>query len=255
MALKAAWTTAPLGRLAPIEQAKLWAVRATLIELGEAGDQYQRMSGFVVKVGGGNPDRHVVKKFFPRVDKEPMGWYPGKAAAGAGRPVELTGAAAKNICKSMMAAKRRKLEPSYDLACALCPAAVKSPRTGRPFSRQLINGILTQHCYDEGAQKPWEFTYGRQRRPLTDEAKSHRLEWGRRLQSEEHDANWFHRNVIWIDLCSKVIPGSPKKAYEQSLAGTNKRKRLMGPDAASQSQNLGGSKTAEKQCSWGDTRI
>ena len=29
----------------------------------------------------------------------------------------------------------------------------------------------------------------------------------------------------------------------------------MIPDAASQSQNLGGSKTAEKQCSWGDTRI
>ena len=28
MALKSAWTTAPLGRMAPIEQAKLWAIRA-----------------------------------------------------------------------------------------------------------------------------------------------------------------------------------------------------------------------------------
>ena len=69
--------------------------------------------------------RHVVKKFFARVDKDPLGWYPGKAAVGVGRPVELTGAAAKKICNSMMAAKHRKLEPSYDLACALCPSAVR----------------------------------------------------------------------------------------------------------------------------------
>ena len=80
MALKSAWTTAPLGRMAPIEQAKLWAIRAVLVDQGEAADQYQRMSRFVVKVGGGHPDRHVVKKFFARVDKDPLGWYPGKAA-------------------------------------------------------------------------------------------------------------------------------------------------------------------------------
>ena len=117
MVLKSAWTTAPFGRMAPIEQAKLWAVRAVLVDLGEAADQYQCMSRFVVKVGGGHPDRHVVKKFFA-----PLGWYPGKAAVGVGRPVELTGVAAKKICNSMMAAKHRKLEPSYDLACALCPS-------------------------------------------------------------------------------------------------------------------------------------
>ena len=132
MALKSAWTTAPLGRMAPIEQAKLWAIRAVLVDQGEAADQYQRMSRLVVKVGGGHPDRHVVKKFFARVDKDPLGWYPGKAAVGVGRPVELTGAAAKKICNSMMAATRRKLEPSYDLACALCPSAVKSPRRLSP---------------------------------------------------------------------------------------------------------------------------
>ena len=43
--------------MGPIEQAKLWAVRAVLIDQGEAADQYQRMFKFVVKVGGGNPDR------------------------------------------------------------------------------------------------------------------------------------------------------------------------------------------------------
>ena len=36
--------------------------------------------------------------------------------------MELTGAAAKKTCNSMMAGKRRKLEPSYDLACALSPS-------------------------------------------------------------------------------------------------------------------------------------
>ena len=100
MALKPAWTNAPVGRMPPIEQAKLWAVRAVLIEQGEAADQYQRMSKFVTKVGGGNPDRHVVKKFFARVDKDPQGWYPGKKAAGVGRPAELSEAAGKSCSAS-----------------------------------------------------------------------------------------------------------------------------------------------------------
>ena len=237
------------------EQAKLWAVREVLKEMGEKADQYQRMSQFVVTADGGHPDRRAVAKLFARIDKDPAGWYPGKRSDKVGRPREMSEARMRAISKSMMAAKRRKVEPSYDLACALCPATTTNPRTGLPFSRPIINRILRTECYDEGAKKPWEFTYGRQRRPLTDTARADRLEWAKRLKAEGRDAKWFYCNIIWIDLCSKVIPGNPKKAFEQMLARKNKRKRLMSPDAADKSQNMGGSKTAEKQCSWGDTRV
>ena len=63
------------------------------------------------------------------------------------------------------------------------------------------------------------------------------------------------RNIIWVDICSKVIPGTKRKALDQNAAGSNKRKRLMSPDAKSQSQNTGGSKSAENQAGWGDTRV
>ena len=239
----------------PIEQAKLWALREVLKEMGEAADQYLRMSRLVITAGGRNPDRKVVAKFFARVDRDPSSWYPGKKGDKIGRPKDMSKAGMRVISQSMMAAKRRKMEPSYDLACALCPGATTNPRTGLPFSRPVVNRILTTQCYDDGAKKPWEFTFGRQCRPLTEAARTERLEWAVRLRDEGHDGQWFYRNVIWIDICSKVIPGNPKKAYEQMLAGKNKRKRLMSPDAADQSQNLGGSKTAEKQCSWGDIRV
>ena len=60
------------------EQAKLWAVREVLKEMGEKADQYQRMSQFVVTADGGHPDRKGVAKLFARIYKDPAGWYPGK---------------------------------------------------------------------------------------------------------------------------------------------------------------------------------
>ena len=71
MALKTAWTNASRGRMPPLEQAKLWAVREVLIRMGEAADQYKRMSAFVVTADGTHPDRKAVQKFFARVDKDP----------------------------------------------------------------------------------------------------------------------------------------------------------------------------------------
>ena len=82
--MKAAWTEAAHGRMAPIEQAKAWAVPEVLRRMGEAGDQYTRMSAFVVTAGGGHPDRKAVQKFFARVDKDPGGWFPGERTDNLG---------------------------------------------------------------------------------------------------------------------------------------------------------------------------
>ena len=81
------------------------------------------------------------------------------------------------------------------------------------------------------------------------------MDWGKRLGKEDHTAAWYRDNVIWVDICSKVIPGTPEKALDQDLAAKNKKKRLMSPGSAAASPNLGGSATADKQCSFGDTRV
>ena len=52
-----AWINGPKGRLAPIEQAKLWALRKVLQKEGGACDQYQWMAMQVTLLGGGGQAR------------------------------------------------------------------------------------------------------------------------------------------------------------------------------------------------------
>ena len=47
-----------------------------------------------------------------------------------------------------MAAKRPGERPRYDLAKARCAKTALNPQTSEPFSRPLINGVLTTECYD-----------------------------------------------------------------------------------------------------------
>ena len=255
MALRTVWTHAAKGRMPPIEQAKLWALREVLRKQGEGPDQYTWMASQVRVQGGGCPDRRRVASFFKRVDKDPEGWFPGKKDGPVGRPVEMTPAKRRAIATAAQGLKRRRVLPSYDSVRVQAPAATFNPKTGAPFSRNKINEVLTTDCFDPGATKPWQFSRGPQRKPLTGDEKDYRAGWARRLQRLGFDEAWFLRNVVWIDLCNKVIPGSPKKAFDQLAAGDNKRKRLMSPDAVQVSDNAGGSKAAERQCSWGDTRV
>ena len=45
------------------------------------------------------------------------------------------------------------------------------------------------------------------------------------------------------------------KALDQACAAKNKKKRLMSPGSRNDSKNLGGTPLADKQCSFGDTRV
>ena len=112
----------------------------------------------------------------------------------------------------------------------------------------IAKQVLTTDCYDNDPMYPWEFRFGQKRRPLTQPMRDLRCSWSDRLLAEGMSDAWYLRNVVWIDLCSKIIPGTPEKAYDMMLAGKNKRKRLMSSDAVNEAENQGGSKTAEKQC-------
>ena len=154
-----------------------------------------------------------------------------------------------------MADKKRGVEPCYETAVSLAPRATLNDATGARFSRQTVNEVLTTECYDSEPSRPWEFRFGAKRRALLDEDKAARRDWAERLLSEGHMAAWYRDNVVWVDICAKVIPGSPSKALDQKMAAKNKKKRLISPGSAASSVNLGGSSTADKQCGFGDTRV
>ena len=253
MALAAAWTQGTEGTMAPIEQAKLWGLREALRKMGEDTTQYAWMASQVRVVGGGHPSRQAVDKFFARVDADTE-WHPGKRGA-VGRPKELTAQKRDAIARTAMRLKRSGQEPSYEAVVSAAPAATRNDTTAEPFSRQTINDVFTTDCYDHNPEKPWEFRWARRRRPLTAEQMLERVQWGSRLLRAGLTGAWVVHNIIWADISSKVIPGAPRKAYEQAAAGASKRRRLMSSDATQASANLAGSATAEKQCSSGDTRV
>ena len=181
MALQAKWTQAPQGRLPPKEQAKLWALREVLRKQGEDTNQFQWMSTQVQVKGGGSPGRDAVRRFFERVDEDPAVWYPGRCEGKSGRPVALTPQKRQNLAKSMMAAKKRGLNPSYELALDLCPKATANEQTQEAFCRKTTNHVLTTECYDETPERPWEFRFGAKRRAVSAEDRADRVAWGRRL--------------------------------------------------------------------------
>ena len=262
MTLQELWTRAAPDRMPPKEQCKLWALRQVLRKLSEDDDQYEWMASQVTVVGGGksgqggHPGREAVRQFFQRVDAAGTDWYPGYSSGQRkGRPLQLTPGKRQIIATSMMAAKKRGTTPCYETVLDQTPKASLNEATKKPFSRNKINEVLTADCYDEDPEKPWEFRFGAKRRALSADDRQLRVDWGKRLRKEGRPAAWYRDNIVWVDICSKVIPGNPQKALDQNLAAKNKKKRLMSPGSVQKSPNLGGSHTADKQCSFGDTRV
>ena len=109
--------------------------------------------------------------------------------------------------------------PSFDLAVATYPTATLNEATGKPFSRQKINEVLTTDCYDNVPEKPWQFRFAAHRRALTVEGMAGRVEWARRLRALGLDAAWFFRYVVWLDICSTVIPGTVSINHAPLRAG------------------------------------
>ena len=116
MALHKVWTIAAKGRIAPMEQAKLWALRTVLRNQCEDDDQFQWMADEVLVVGGGHPTRQSVREFFARVDEDAAGWYPGRATKKTGRPVEMTPLKRKSLLHWLFHVQQR-LSTQYVIVC------------------------------------------------------------------------------------------------------------------------------------------
>ena len=74
------------------------------------------------------------------------------------------------------------------------------------------------------------------------------------VQQEFHTEAWYHRNVVWVDPCASILPGSHKQWLKQKQV-LKRGKRWVSDDALGDSRNLPEPDTALKQRSWEGRKV
>lgn len=202
-----------------MEELKAWAYRDVFLETGEKEHGlYAKISTKLTKVGGGNPTREAVRALLGKMDEDPH-WYPGKRY-GKKRPgpaPALNPTKRQCVAKSAMALKKRGGEPTFALVVGACPNATVNTSTGMPVDKKIIYSIFRDDCYDETPDKTWDHRARLSRTALTPAFIARRLAWGHHIQNLGHNAGWYHRHVIFLDLCNTILPRTEQKAKEQAL--------------------------------------
>ena len=101
-----------------------------------------------------------------------------------------------------------------------CPESTTNPNTGKPFDLNLIRKVMATECYDVCPENPWRFQSALQRTFLPPEVKEHRVStcrWFHQFAGMYTEA-WFYTNVVWMDPCSSILPGSKKQFPEAEAA-------------------------------------
>ena len=240
------WLGGKEGCLNPLQQCRAWALREVYREMETPEKKlYQKVASKLTKLGGGAPTSRAVLKLFAKIDEDEE-WYPGKVEEGRGRKPALDGKARNAIQRSAEAMKRNGSEPTYTLILGSCPGAVINPDTDEPVDKKRVYDVFREQCYDEGAEHPWKHRKCLTKTALSDEIITKRWGWLLFMERQSHTAEWYYKNLIWIDFCNTILPRSEKKAAEQALA------RKGGSGWISQgcqmfSCNLRGDRTSLKQ--------
>ena len=145
-------------------------------------------------------------------------------------------------------------EPTYARILSSCPEAVKNPATGKPVDKKRVFDIFESQCYDDGAERPWKNRKRLTKSALPEDVMKKRLDWQAFMVGLGHTAEWYYKNLIWVDLCNSIIPTSEKKATEQALARKAGR-GWMSPGCQEFSRNLKGRKESLKQNSWDTYKV
>ena len=261
--LRKAWKHAPDGYLSPYEQLKacvLYDVLAVMghqlpygLRDGKPNCQWiadrLRVSGKGVK----HPTRQSVKDLVDKMRGDPD-WFPGKTSGVKRGPTPLlTSAKRRAIAKSMMSAKAKGSEPSYNLSLTRCPIATTNPLTDLPFSEKYIRRVFTEDCYDNSPEHPWRFQRCLQKTWIPVQVREERLAFANRELGELRPGVWYFNNLILFGPNSTIIPSGPKNAADQDQAALPSM-RYISDDAKGYSRNLKGPDYAKKQAGWGDKR-
>ena len=252
--LEDSWHAGKQGSLSPLEQSKAWALREVYRELKTPEKKlYTKVAKKLTKVGGGKPTSRAVLKLFAKVDNDDD-WHPGKAEGGQGRKPALSGVARNAIKRSAEATKKNGGEPTFNRIMGTCLGAVVNPATDKPVDKKRVYDVFRDDCYDDGADQPWKHRKRLTKTALPDDVIKQRLQWGRFMQGLGHTAEWYYKNVIWIDLCNSIIPTSEKKADQMALARKS-GSGWMSPGFQEFSRNLKGKPETLKQKSWNTYKL
>lgn len=253
--LRSLWLHSAPGRLCPWEQAKALSLREASKEIHGGKERVPWICAHLTKTGGGHPQRAALHEFFQKVDADPA-WFPGKHdGKPRGPKPQLTPTKRHSIARSAMTAKRhRRQEPCVDAVWEACPRAALNESTGQPFSANTIRKVFNKDCYDFDPVCPWKFQRPLQKVALPESIKQHRHSMAQHILSLKHKLGWWTQNVVWIDPCSTVLPGSQNQ-YDKMRQAWKGYKSYISDDAKLYSPNLSGSATALKQKTWEGTRV
>ena len=256
--MKDAWMNGPANRLGPKGEALAWALRQAWYATGN--DKYG-MVAFVQKhtaINGEPFRKNTFIDLFKKIDRDPEEWYPGMHDGSApGRKTAMNNTNQAVVARSAMATKKRGHEPTYKRIIADNPNATRNPETGEPVSKRAVYNVLRSKCYDD-ENKPedlWEHQARCSKAALPDPVMEARWAWAVwMLDVVRHLAEWYYKNLVWTDICNKILPTTEKIATNQALARKGP-KGWMSKGSKMYNRNLRGKKECLKQNSWGTVRV
>lgn len=248
------WHTAKAGGLSPWQQAVALGMREASKELHQQPKLWW-IAERVKKADGTHPTPSGLCQFFQRVDGDPD-WFPGKISdTKRGRPPLLTPAKKRCLATSAMAIKARGDEPSVDEVIQRCPSSSFNPKTKRPFCNKTIQKkVFLEECYDFEPDHPWRFQAVLQKRYIPEDVRELRFAMAKHLLKERTQKAWWFNNVVWMDPCASIIPGS-RQQYNKMRQALKGKKRYISDDAKMYSRNLMEPAAALKQNSWGGRKV
>ena len=209
----------------------------------------------VQRVDGEHPSQPALREFFAKVDGD-SDWFPGKhTGAKRGPAPQFTPAKRKAVANCAMRIKDRGDEPTAEEVIQRCPVSTTNPQTGKAFDWKLIRKVFPTECFDLDPENPWRFQKRDKKSFLPPEIMEHRLAMCTTLLAMESlTATWFFNNVVWIDPCSSILPGSYKQwlRMKQALKG---EKGWVSDNAKGKNRNRRGPKTALSQTTWEGTKM
>ena len=210
------------GCMSPWQQAKVYALHEAWKEMhgDKTYGKYEWIADRVYVQGPDNvhPSTEAITQLIKKMTDD-EGWFPGKLHGGmGGRPSVVTETNKAIIANSTMVMKQRGIEPTYALIIAQCPNATINPNTGEPVSRQVVYDILESRCYDIDPELPWTHRKRLAKTVLLSRDMERRVEFGEHMLGLGHTAHWYHRHVVWTDICNSVLPTTIRKANMQALA-------------------------------------
>ena len=239
----------PSGKLCAWQQALALALREASREVHDGESNAPWIAARLVKIGGGAPTKQALYKLFKLVDQDDQ-WFPGKhTGRKRGRKPSLTPAKRRRIAACAMALKERGEEPSVAEVVLRCPSATMNPATKQPFTPKYVRRIFTTDCYDLDPDHPWKYQTALQKVFLPPVVRAHRVAMARQMLACNHSASWWFNNVVWMDPCSSILPGS-RQQYERMRRALKGNRRYMSNDAKGYSRNLRAPPTALKQRGW-----